>query len=162
MKGASAMPAIKYIIDLSAEEREQLREITRRGRSPARKLKRAMILLKADEGIGDEQVAQMVDVGLATVGRIRKRFVEEGLEMALSERPRSGRPIEIGGKQQAHIIALACSEPPQGHARWSMRLLAERAIELQIVESVSHEGVRKLLKKTKSSPGRTSNGASLR
>lgn len=160
MKGASAMPAIKYIIDLSAEEREQLREITRRGRSPARKLKRAMILLKADEGIGDEQVAQMVDVGLATVGRIR--FVEEGLEMALSERPRSGRPIEIGGKQQAHIIALACSEPPQGHARWSMRLLAERAIELQIVESVSHEGVRKLLKKTKSSPGRTSNGASLR
>lgn len=154
------MPAIKYIIDLSAEEREQLREITRRGRSPARKLKRAMILLKADEGIGDEQVAQMVDVGLATVGRIR--FVEEGLEMALSERPRSGRPIEIGGKQQAHIIALACSEPPQGHARWSMRLLAERAIELQIVESVSHEGVRKLLKKTKSSPGRTSNGASLR
>ena len=156
------MPAIKYIIDLSDEEREQLREITRRGRSPARKLKRAMILLKADEGKGDGEIAQILDVGLATVGRIRKRFVEEGLEMALSERPRCGRPIEIGGKQQAHIIALACSEPPQGHARWSMRLLAERAIELQIVESVSHEGVRKLLKKTGSSPGRTSNGASRR
>lgn len=156
------MPAIKYVIDLRDDEREQLIEITRRGSSPARKLKRAMILLKADEGFNDGQIAQMVDVGLATVGRIRKRFVEEGLEKALSERPRSGRPIEIGGHQQAHIIALACSSPPAGHARWSMRLLAERAVELEIVESVSHEGVRKLLKKTGSSPGRRSNGASPR
>ena len=156
------MPAIKYVVDLTDDEREQLMEITRRGSSPARKLKRAMILLKADEGIGDGGIAQMVDVGLATVGRSRKRFVEEGLEMALSERPRSGRPIEIGGKQQAHIIALACSQPPAGHARWSLRLLAEQAVELEIVEAVSPEGVRKLLKKTKSSPGRRSSGASPR
>lgn len=156
------MPAIKYVVDLTDDERGQLMEITRRGRSPARKLKRAMIVLKADEGRGDGEIAQMVDVGLATVGRSRKRFVEEGLEMALSERPRSGRPLEIGGKQQAHIIALACSQPPEGHARWSLRLLAEKAVELEIVESVSPEGVRKLLKKTRSSPGRRSNGASPR
>lgn len=156
------MPAIKYVVDLTDDERGQLMEITRRGRSPARKLKRAMIVLKADEGRGDGEIAQMVDVGLATVGRRRKRFVEEGLEMALSERPRSGRPLEIGGKQQAHIIAVACSQPPEGHARWSLRLLAEKAVELEIVESVSPEGVRKLLKKTRSSPGRRSNGASPR
>jgi transposase len=153
------MPAIKYVIDLTDVEREQLKEVTRRGSSPARKLKRAMILLKADEGSDDEQVARMLDVGIATVGRIRKRFVEEGLEAAISERPRSGRPTEIGGKQQAHIIALACSQPPDGHARWSMRLLAQRAVELEIVESISHERVRTLLKKTISSRGRKSSGA---
>lgn len=156
------MPAIKYTVELTDDEREQLIELTRRGSSPARKLKRAMILLKAADGFDDGQVAQMVDVGSATVGRIRKRFVEEGLEMALSERPRCGRPIEIGGKQQAHIIAVACSAPPQGHARWSMRLLADKAVELEIVESVSHEAVRKLLKKTSSSPGSKSSGASPR
>jgi transposase len=153
------MPAIKYVIDLTDAEREQLKEVTRRGSSPARKLKRAMILLKADEGSDDEQVARMLDVGIATVGRIRKRFVEEGLDASLSERPRSGRPAEIGGKQQAHIIALACSQPPDGHARWSMRLLAQRAVELEIVESISHERVRTLLKKTISSRGRKSSGA---
>jgi len=154
------MPAIKYVIDLRDDERKQLIEITRRGSSPARKLKRAMILLRADEGFGDGEIARMVDVGIATVGRIRKRFVEAGLEMALRERPRCGRPVEIGGKQQAYIIALACSQPPEGHACWSMRLLAEKVVELEIVESISHEGVRKLLKKTSSSHGRKSNGAS--
>jgi transposase len=89
----------------------------------------------------------MLGVGMATVGRTRKRFVEEGLESALTERPRAGRALEIGGKQQAHIIAMACSEPPEGHARWSLRLLAEKVVELAIVESLSHEGVRKILKK---------------
>ena len=142
------MPAIKYIVDLSEDERAQLLGITRSGNSPARKFKRAQVLLKAHQGFNDGQIAQMLGVGMATVGRTRKRFVEEGLDRALTERPRAGRPLEIGGKQQAHIIAMACSEPPSGHARWSLRLLAEKVVELAIVESLSHEGVRKILKKT--------------
>ncbi len=153
------MAAIKYVVDLSDAEREQLLGITRRGISPARKLKRAQILLKADEGFADGQIAQLLGVGMATVGRIRKRLVAENLEGALNEHPRSGRPGEIGGKEKAHIIALACSAPPEGHARWSLRLLADKVVELEILESLSHEGVRKILKKMASSPGRESNGA---
>lgn len=153
------MAAIKYVVDLSDAEREELLGITRRGISPARKLKRAQILLKAHEGFADGQIAQILGVGIATVGRIRKRLVEENLEGALNERSRSGRPGEIGGKEKAHIIALACSAPPEGHARWSLRLLADQVVELEILESLSHEGVRKILKKMASSPGRESNGA---
>ncbi len=153
------MAAIKYVVDLSNAEREQLLGITRRGISPARKLKRAQILLKAHEGFADGQIAQILGVGMATVGRIRKRLVEENLEGALNEHSRSGRPGEIGGKEKAHIIALACSAPPEGHARWSLRLLADKVVELEILESLSHEGVRKILKKMASSPGNESNGA---
>jgi transposase len=132
--------------------------ITQRGSCSARKLKRAQVLLKAHEDLSDEHIAEAVGICPATVHRTRKRFVEEGLE-ALDERPRSGRPQELEGKQQAHIIAMACSAPPQGHARWSLRLLADKVVELEIVESISHEQVRKLLKKTNLSPGRGSSGA---
>jgi transposase len=151
------MPAIKYIVDLTDEEREQLLQLLRKGKSAARKLTRARILLKADE-----QVAQALHVGSATVGRVRQRFVEEGLESALNERPRPGQRRKLSGKQEAHLIAVACSSPPQGHGRWSLRLLAGKVVELGLANSISPETVRKLLKKQSLSPGRKSNGASQR
>jgi len=155
------MARIKYIIALSEEEGEYLKGLTSRGKTQVRQIKRAQTLLKANEGLEDKEIAKAVGTSLSTVHRTRKRFVEEGLE-ALKERPRSGRLPEIGGRQQAHIIATACSDPPEGHARWSLRLLAHKVVELEIVESISHEEVRKLLKKTNLSLGRRSNGASRR
>ena len=152
------MPKIKYVVDLNDQEREHLLEVTRHGKSSARKIKRAHMLLKADQDLSDVQIAQAVDTSRATVLRTRKRFVEEGLD-ALNERPRSGQPNKLDGKQQAHIIALACSEPPQGHARWTLRLLAAKVVQLNFAESISPETIRKMLKKTNSSPGRKPNGA---
>jgi transposase len=151
------MPAIKYIVDLTDEEREQLLQLLRKGKSAARKLTRARILLKAEE-----QVAQALHVGSATLGRVRQRFVEEGLESALNERPWPGQRRKLSGKQEAHLIAVACSSPPQGHGRWSLRLLAGKVVELGLANSISPETVRKLLKKQSLSPGRKSNGASRR
>ena len=156
------MPAIKYIVDVTDEEREQLLQLLRKGKSAARKLTRARILLKADEQLTDEQVAQALHLGSATVGRVRQRFVEEGLESALNERPRPGQRRKLSGKQEAHLIAVACSSPPQGHGRWSLRLLAGKVVELGLANSISPETVRKLLKKQSLSPGRKSNGASQR
>lgn len=152
------MPKIKYVVDLNEQEREHLLEVTRHGKSSARKIKRAHMLLKATQGLSDEQIAQAVDTSRATVLRTRKRFVEEGLE-ALNERPRSGQPNKLDGRQQAHIIAVACSDPPQGHAHWTLRLLAAKVVQLDFAESISPETVRKMLKKTNSSPGRKSSGA---
>ncbi len=152
------MPKIKYVVDLNEQEREHLLEVTRHGKSSARKIKRAHMLLKATQGLSDEQIAQAVDTSRATVLRTRKRFVEEGLE-ALNERPRSGQPNKLDGRQQAHIIAVACSDPPQGRARWTLRLLAAKVVQLDFAESISPETVRKMLKKTNSNPGRKSSGA---
>ncbi len=132
--------------------------MTRRGKSSARKIKRAHMLLKADQDLSDAQIAQAVDTSAATVLRTRKRFVEEGLE-SLNERPRSGQPTKLDGKQQAHIIAIACSDPPQGHAHWTLRLLAAKVVQLDFAESISPETIRKMLKKTNSSPGRKPSGA---
>ena len=152
------MPKIKYVVDLNEQEREHLLEVTRHGKSSARKIKRAHMLLKADQDLSDVQIAQAVDTSTATVLRTRKRFVEEGLD-ALNERPRSGQPNKLDGKQQAHIIAVACSSPPQGHTHWTLRLLASKVVQLGFADSISPETVRKILKKTNSNPGRKSNGA---
>jgi len=156
------MPAIKYTVDLTDEEVEQLHQLIRRGKPAARKVARARILLKANEGMSDSQVARALDVGIATVGRVRKRFVEEGLERALNERPRPGQQPKLDGKQEAHLIAVACTKAPEGHARWTLRLLAEKAVQLGLAEALSYETVRQVLKKTNSSPGRSSSGASRR
>lgn len=154
------MPAIKYVVDLTAEEREQLLQLLRKGKSSARKLARARILLLADEGRSDEQVAQALHVGSATVGRVRQRFVEEGLAAALTERPRPGRQPKLTGKEEAHLIAVACSDPPEGHGRWTLRLLADKAVELGLADSITRETVRQLLKRGTLNPGRRSSGAS--
>jgi transposase len=141
------MPRKKYHINLSAEERQQLSDLTSKGTVKARKLKRAMILLKADEGLKDAQIMAAINVSRPCVERIRKRFVEGGLERALNEDPRPGQRRKLDGRGEAQLIATACSQAPQGHEHWTMRLLADKLVELKVVESISHETVRLTLKK---------------
>ena len=139
---------VKYVVNLSAEERTALQELVRRGRRAARRVMRARILLKADDGLTDAQIADAVDIGIATVHRIRQRCVEEGLDVALGERPRRGAPALLSGKAQAHLTALVCSDPPDGRTRWTLRLLADKVVELKLAERCSHETIRRVLKKT--------------
>jgi len=149
----------KYIVTLTGTERFDLQQMLSRGKAAARKLMHARILLKADagpEGPGwtDDQIAEALDVGRATVERIRKQFVEEGLEAALvRRRPRRQYRRALDGDAEAHLIALACQHPPAGRSRWTLRLLAERMVALEYVEQVSYQTVRRTLKKTNSSLG---------
>ena len=115
---------------------------------PVRMVTRARVLLKADEGYTDGAIAAALEVATATVGRIRKRLVEEGLEHALREQPRPGQRRKLSGKQEAHVIAVACSTPPEGRGRWTLRLLAGKVVELGFAPSISPETVRQMLKKT--------------
>ena len=156
------MPAKQYLVNLTQDEREHLLGISRRGKSSARKVKRSLILCKADEGATDRQVAEALMVGPSTVSRVRRRFVEGGLERALNDRPRPGQRRKLDGKQEAHLVAVACSQAPEGHTRWTLRLLADRVVQLEFTESISPETVRQVLKKTNSNPGRRRNGAYLR
>ena len=142
--------AVKHIVTLTEEERQQLRQMLSGGEEKVRKLTRVRILLKADEGWTDKAISEALDVGVSTIERTRRRFVQEGFEAALSRR-RSTRRYEhkIDGNAEAHLIALACSAPPEGRERWTLRLLAEALVSLDQVdiESVSHETVRQVLKK---------------
>ena len=156
------MPRKKvYEVNLSPSERDHLKNLVSTGAEKARKLTRARILLKADEGWKDEAISQALDVGMATVGRVRQRYVAEGLDAVLNGKP-GNRQYErkIDGKTEAHLIALACGDAPEGYAKWSLRLLAERLVRLEQVEleSVSHETVRQALKKTTLNRGKRSNG----
>lgn len=144
------MPKKKYIVDLSADECEQLQLLMRRGKTSARKLTRARILLKAHEGASDAQIVAALNVGIATVERLRKRFVEAGLD-ALNERPRPGKQPKLDRKAQARLIAEACAKAPAGRQRWS--LLADRVVELKLADACSYETIRRTLKKTSSSLG---------
>lgn len=149
--------AKRYRVTLTHEEREQLRSMISRGKGDARRLAHARILLQADEAEGgprrtDEQVASALDASTRTVERVRERFVEAGLDAALLPRP--GKRVyarKLDGRQEAKLIALACSKPPAGKARWTLRMLADEMVELEVVGSVSHETVRQTLKKTSSS-----------
>lgn len=147
------MPAKIYVVDLTAEEREQLDKLIKQGEAKARKLNRARILLKANAGLSDEQIAKALDTSSATAGRVRQRFVEEGLEAALHERPRRGQRPKLSGRDEAHLVAMACSQAPKGQRRWTLRLLADKAVELGFVDAISHETVRRVLKKTSLSLG---------
>ena len=153
------MPAKKYRIELTPQEREELKALVSRGRTAAYKQTHARILLMSDEAqddlpMTDEAVAKALKVGHATVERVRRRCVEEGLEAALNRKKQlRRRPRKLDGEAQAHLIAIACSEPPQGRASWTLKLLADPLVERDIVESVSTETVRKVLKKTNSSRG---------
>ena len=151
-----------YIVDLIEDERDYLLEFIKTGKATPRKVTRAHVLLLADEGKTDKTIAEMLHIGASTAERTRKKFVEWGLEFALNERPRPGKEPKLKGKQEAFLTALACSDPPQGRTRWSMQLLADRLVEVGIVESISDETVRRVLKKTISSPGRNSSGVSPR
>ncbi len=139
--------AKRYIVDLTEEERTQLRDLTKRGRTAARKLRRAQILLLADEGKRDTEISTALHAAVTTVEQIRKRFVEGGLDWALNERRRPGATRKLNDKQEAHLIALACSKPPDGQKRWSLRLLADKLVKLEIVDALSHETVRQTLKR---------------
>jgi transposase len=151
--------AKKYSVTLTDDERAQLVALTKRGKVSARRLTRAHLLLQADMGLADEAIAQALHIGTATVERTRKRFVEEGLEAALGERPRPGGRRKLDSRQEAFLIALACSTPPEGRACWTMQLLADKLVEVQVVEAISDETVRRMLKKTSSSRGRRRPGA---
>jgi hypothetical protein len=157
----------KYIVTLTADERLQLRELLSAGKAAAKKLMHARILLKADAVPGgpdwpDDRIAEALDVSTATVGRVRQRFIEQGFEAALvrKKQDRPSRLPKIDGRAEAHLIALACSPPPEGRTAWTMQLLADKLIALKVVDSVCDETVRRALKKTKSSPGARNNGAS--
>jgi transposase len=136
-----------YVVDLSDEERAQLQDLVRKGSPPARQVTRAHILLLAGEGSKDRAIAAALHVNVTTVERIRKRFVEGGLEWALHERPRPGARRKLDDKQEAYLVALACSQPPSGQRRWTLRLLADKLVKLEITEGVSHETVRQTLKR---------------
>ncbi len=149
----------KYIVTLTEPERQMLQALLSRGKAAARKLVHARILLKADAGPGgpawsDGQIAEALEVGTATVERIRKLFVEVGLTAALERRrPRRQYARALDGDAEAHLIALACQQPPEGRARWTLRLLADHMVQLEYVEQLSYQTVRRTLKKTSLSLG---------
>ena len=150
----------KYVVHLDAGERAELLALARRGKASARRIRRALVLLAADDGDKDEQIVAKLRVGLRTVEALRKRLVEEGLEAALKDRPRPGKTPLLDGHQTAHLIALTCSTPPPGRAQWTMKLLADKLVELKVVESISDETVRRVLKKGTSNLGSFGNGVS--
>ena len=142
-----------YCVGLNEEERKGLIRYLRRGKSSARSLTRARILLLADEGRDDEEIAETLKVSKSTANRIRKRYCESGLESALHEKARSGAPSKIDSRIEAKLIFIACSEPPDGRSKWTVRLLADKLVEMEVVESISHMSVQRLLKKMKLSLG---------
>lgn len=143
----------KYLVDLDERERDQLEQLTTKGKSGARRIRRARILLLADEGNIDREIASFLGSAVTTVERVRKRFVEEGLDAALSERPRPGAARKLDGRQEAFLMALACSDTPESRGRWTMRMLAERLVELDVVDEISDETVRRTLKRGISNRG---------
>jgi transposase len=141
----------RYVVRLSREERKELRELVSKGKAPAYKIKHANILHLVDadgQDWTDERVAKAVSCHVNTVARIRQRFVEEGLNAALERKKREYKPRVVDGEVEARLIALRNSTPPPGHARWTLRLLADQAVEREIVPAISHETVRQVLKKT--------------
>ena len=145
--------AKKYVVELTDEERQQLLALLKKGKVAARPVRRAHILLQADAGECDEDIAASSHVGVATGERIRKRFVTEGVAGALTERRRPGGQPNLGGKEEAFLLATACSAPPSGRTRWTLQLLADRLVEVGSVDALSADTVRRTLKKTRSSRG---------
>ena len=158
------MPLPQYIVRLTGEERTELEDRIHTGKRAASVLIHARILRKADVGAGgpgwdDERIAAAVECGASTVYRVRQAFVERGLEAALFRKKPTGRQYrKLDGAQEARLIALACGAPPEGRSRWTMRLLADRLVELEVVDTIGPECVRTTLKKTSSSRGCASNG----
>jgi hypothetical protein len=150
----------KYKVTLTADEREHLAGMIAAGKAAAQKLAHARILLKADAGPGgpawtDDRIAEAVEVSTDTVARVRQRFVEDSLEAALDRKKAARPPVppKLDGRAEARLITLACSSPPDGRKRWTMQLLADRLVELEVVDAVSDETVRRVLQKTRSSRG---------
>ncbi len=142
------MPRTAQPVSLTDDELRSLTTLTKRGKGAARVQTRARILLLLHRGSTPDAVASALAVGVATVFNVKRRYLSEGLDSALYDKPRSGKPARISGVARAKITALACSTAPEGHARWSLRLLADRAVELGLVEAISHNTVKEVLKKT--------------
>jgi len=140
----------KIQIRLKVKDRKRLQEIVKRGEAKARKITRCHVLLLSDKKETNGKISRTLDIALLTIRRIQQRYVEGGLESAIEERPRSGKPPKFSGKQQAKITALACSTPPEGRSRWTLRLLAEKVVELELVDDISYKSVGEILKKTNS------------
>lgn len=136
-----------FNVELKEEDREELRQYLRRGKASARSLTRARILLLADEGRLDKEVIDALGVSRSTVARIRQRYCNGGLEFALYERPRSGAPPKIDKNLEAELTLLACSEPPEGRSRWTLKLLADKLVEMELIDSISDMSVHRMLKK---------------
>lgn len=159
------MPNIKYRLSLTPQEREELETIVRKGRHSSRKVLNALILLNCDEqaptqrSLKEQQIADVLNISAMKLHRVKQRFVEEGLEIALNGL-KDQRVYEkrADGEFEAHLVALSRSTPPPGHERWSLRLLADKVVELQYIDSVSYETVRRVLKKTNLNPGKRSGG----
>ena len=159
------MPKIKYRLSLTPQEREELETIVRKGKHSAQKVLNALILLNCDEQaptrrtLKEQQIADVLNISAMKLHRVKQRFVDEGLDVALNGH-KGIRTYEkkADGEFEAHLVALSCSTPPPGHARWSLRLLADKVVELQYIDSVSYETVRRVLKKTNSNPGKKSAG----
>ena len=142
------MPNKKYIVKLTNEEHHALKQIISNGKRVAEMQSHARILLKANDGLKDKEIAEHVDISVSTIEKVRKKFVEEGFETALNRKKPSNRQYrKLDGDQEAHLVALACSKPPEGYARWGLHLLADKLVELNIVDTISHETVRQTLKK---------------
>jgi len=140
----------KYVVTLTDDERQHLEQLLAKGKVAARTLRHAQALLKADQPTGwkDADIAEAFGLSVRTVERLRQRFVEEGLEAALKPKAVPRLPRKVDGEVEAHLVALACSDPPEGRQRWTLRLLAGKLVELDLIESISPEGVRQVLKKT--------------
>ena len=151
----------RYYVKLSASQQRRLLELVRKGKASARVINRARILLLTHAGKTDEEIMDILQVSLMTIHNIRYRFQTEKLDL-LYDQPRPGQPCKLDGKAEARLTAIACSSPPTGHARWSLRLLADELVRLEVIDAISHKTVGQVLKKTTSSRGRSWSGASLK
>lgn len=155
----------KFIVTLNKNERRQLNSLTSKGKHRSQKVLNALILLSCDEGehqerrSKNEEIARVLGVSMRKIDRVKRRFVVDGLDVALNGRKGSRvYKKKVDGELEAHLIALSCSEPPEGFTRWSLRLLADKAVELDFIEQISHETVRRVLKKTSLNPGNAKDG----
>lgn len=151
---------VRYKVTLTKEERAQLLEVISKGKHTSQEYRNACILINSDEGqtgkkITSEHIAQVLQINTKTIERVKQRFVEEGFESCIERKPYPKKgPIKTDGDFEAHLVALSCSKAPKGYGRWSLRLLADKMVELKYTDSISHETVRRVLKKTKSNRGR--------
>lgn len=156
------MPKMKHPVTLSPQERTELQVFVSRGKRSAREINRARILLVADEGKKDAEILQWLGVSRSTVHTVRKKYDKREHEHILDflkEEPRSGAPIKIDSRVEAHVTMIACSDPPEGSARWTLHMIADKLVKLKAIDSISHESIRRTLKKTNSNRGSRNNGA---
>lgn len=142
-----------FVVKLSDDEKQTLLDLTNKGVSSARKIRRAYTLLHANDDAHDEDVARLLHASVATVERTRRRFVEGGLGLALNDLPKVGRARKLDGKQEAFVVALACTDPPVGREKWTMQMLADKVVELKVVDSICDDTIRRTIKRGASNPG---------